>query len=196
MVLPYSSLGCASTFSLRSGSAWRRFRRRKPRVLFAAAAVLLMWGVQDMLSRRVTPRYLASLATSSWCPLRGYGASWSVRLLVTCMTKHFPGLNSICHVSSQRAGMSRSYSRMAWPSGDLMVRYRRQLSAKSHALDLMSSGRSLINMRNKTGLTNTVPWGTPDSTSMKADYSPPTTTHCLRPARKHWIQLATWSLTP
>ena len=59
-----------------------------------------------------------------------------------------------------------------------MLWYRQQSSAKNRAVYLMSSGRSLINMRNKTG-PNTVPWGTPDSISVKADFSPSTMSRCL-----------------
>ena len=47
-----------------------KFLLRKPKILFAFVVMLLMWGSQDILLDKVTPRYLAVCTDSSVCPLR------------------------------------------------------------------------------------------------------------------------------
>ena len=53
--------------------------------------------------------------------------------------------------------------------------YRRQSSAKRHALDLTQDWRLLIHTRNSSG-SMTVPWGTPDVTGAAENVVPSRTT--------------------
>ena len=62
--------------------------------------MLQMWVFQVRLLEIVTPKYLASLTSSRICPFKEYLFSIDVIDLVMDMELHFPGWNSIPHVSS------------------------------------------------------------------------------------------------
>ena len=56
-----------------------------------------------------------------------------------------------------------------------MFLYKTQLSAKRRTDDLILSGRSLINIKKRTG-PKTDPWGTPDKTGTRSEAWPSNTT--------------------
>ena len=71
-----------------------------------------------------------------------------------------------------------------------MGRYTTQSSAKRLTLEFSPTGKSLMYMRKSRG-PNTLPWGTPDSTSAGLEGEPWITTDCCLPFRNEDIQL--WS---
>ena len=115
----------------------------------------------------VTSMYFALSVHHSMWPSIVYSESATFRLLAMRMTSHLSGLNFI-YQSSHCCRLSRS-SWSALASAEKFIHlYRRQSSAKRHALDLTQDGRSLIYTRNSSG-PRTVPWGTPYITGAAED---------------------------
>ena len=89
-----------------------RFLRRNPSNLLAFPVMLHMWVFQVRLLKIVTPKYLAFLTSSRICPFEEYLFSIGVLGLVMDMELHFPGWNSIPHVSSYSSRWCRSCCNM------------------------------------------------------------------------------------
>ena len=92
-------------------------------------------------------------------------------------TLHFSGWNFMNHFYSHSACLSRSCWRFAASGSDDIVTYAMVSSANSRTVDWIPSGMSFIKNKNKLS-PRTDHWGTPDSTGMEVDVSPPTTTDC------------------
>ena len=103
-----------------------RFLRRNPSNLLALPVMLHMWVFHVRFLESVTPKYLASL-TSSWilvCPFTKYMFTIGVLGdLVMNMELHFPGWNSIPHVSSHSSRWCRSCCNMSRSCCECMVLY-------------------------------------------------------------------------
>ena len=155
-----------------------RLRCRKPRVLLALDLTLPMWSSHFRWLLIVTPRYLLLLTASSVWPCRVYWWLMVFLLLVTWITVHFCGWNSICHSRSHLASDDRSFCSAAESSLLLMCLYIKASSAKSLTSDEVYSGRSLMNVRNRRGPI-TVPCGTPDMTSAHEEVYPSSVTLCV-----------------
>ena len=96
--------------------------------------------------------------------------------LVMRRTVYVFGWNSIPHCfHSPEASFTSSCWSSCWSSADLISRYRIQSSAKSISLELVSSGRSLLNIKNNTG-PKTEPCGTQLTTGTFSDDWPSTRT--------------------
>ena len=117
----------------------------------------------------VTPKYLASLTSSRICvcPFKEYLFSIGVLDLVMDMELHFPGWNSIPHVSSH----SSRCCNMSWSCCVCMVLYRIQSSANDLVFEATDSGRSFRKMRKSSG-PSTDPCGTPLTTGSWLEISP------------------------
>ena len=104
-----------------------RFLRRNHSNLLTFPMMLQMWVFQVRLLEIVTPKYLASLTSSRICPLKEYLFSIDVIDLVMDMELHFPGWNSIPHVSSHSSRWCRSCCNMSRSCCVYMVLYRIQI---------------------------------------------------------------------
>ena len=135
-------------------------------VLEALAAVLSTCSIHERSSLMLTPKYLALSAASRTYPCSVYtGFLYCLLFVHMWMTWEFWGLNLICHLSSHSAGESKSCCRRAASLSFLICLHSSVSSANNLVSLALQTGRSLMNARNNSG-PSTVPWGTPDTTSV------------------------------
>ena len=103
-------------------------------------------------------------------------------------TLHFSGWKLIFQRCSYSANLFRSSCKLILSISVFIVRYTIVSSANSLVFDLIFSGMSLMKYKSKLG-PKTDPCGTPESTCMKLDDSPSTTTAWFRSSRKLWIHV-------
>ena len=109
------------------------------------------------------------------------------RDLVTRITWHFPGLNSIFQFTSQSCRMSRSSGSCRESARLLMAKYAAVSSAKSLTWLLTFSGRSFMYAKKRI-CPRTDPWGTPDVTGTSSEQSPSRTAVCDLPLRNDLVK--------
>ena len=108
--------------------------------------------------------------------------------LGTLSTLHFCVWNSMPHLDSHSAKLSRSYCRTAKSLWSYIGLYTMQSSANKRVLEMISFGRSSTNSRNIKG-PSTEPCGTPLTTDTLSEEHPSTTTLWVLPRMKeviHW----------
>ena len=102
-----------------------------------------------------------------------------IRFLVSCIILHLTGWNVIPHFLAQEPNRSISLWSFIVSSSSLISRQQTQSSAKSLISDSISDEMSFMYRENNKG-PRTVPWGTPDKTGAQSDFTPFTTTRCLK----------------
>ena len=146
-------------------------------MLFDFFAIRSLWFFHDSFDCRSMPRYLV-VSVSQKCVLLTDMDIWEgrvVTLRVLPRVLHFCGWNSMPHLSSHSANLTRSSCNASWSARSLIVRLTIHSSANSLVLDPMLSGRSLMNKRNSNEQ-STEPWGIPLITDTHSDSEPSTTT--------------------
>ena len=112
------------------------------------------------------------------------------------ITLHLEALKSICQIFSHSPNAARSCCNGSLSCWLVIGQKRSVSSANIRAFELLvTSGRSLIYARNKSG-PRTVPWGTPDRTSALDEWQLSRSTCCFRSPRKELILLLVFPLTP
>ena len=95
------------------------------------------------------------------------------------MIVHFAGWKLICHLFSHSSSADMSFWRSFESVWFLTCLYSKLSSANKDNVEIeTNSGRSLMYTRNNSG-PNTVPYGTPESTSSFTDSHPSTSTCCV-----------------
>ena len=108
--------------------------------------------------------------------------------LDTLTTLHFGGWNSMPHLDSHSAKASRSCCRTEQSLWSYIGLYTMQSSANKRVLEMILSGRSLINSRNSKG-PGTEPSGIPLTTGTLSEKHPSTVTLWVMSRRNeviHW----------
>ena len=154
------------------------FRLRNSSVLDALVAVLFTCGVHERSSLSVTPRYLAPSTDSSGCLCNLYvGCLRNLLIVQIWITWHFSGCKCICHILSHSCKASRSFWSSVESASKLISLYKSPSSANNRVFDVVTSGKSLMNARKRSG-PRTVPCGTPKRTSACDDRTPSRRTCC------------------
>ena len=156
-----------------------KFLLRNPRVLLALVQTLLTCVFHLKSLVIVTPRYLMLSTFSRSVPSKVYEAwMFLIHFLVSCIILHLTGWNLIPYFLSQEPNRSISLWSFIVSSSSLISRWQTQSSTKSHISDSISDEMSFMYREDNKG-PRTVPWGTPDKTGDRSDFTPFTTTRFL-----------------
>ena len=108
-----------------------------------------MWEFQDRPLDMSTPKYLALVTTSRTWPCNLYGKCTDFLEVVILTSWYFEGLNSMSHLDFHTISLSKSSCKALLSSVPPTVRHTAVSSAKRCTLEVSSSDRSLMYMRNR-----------------------------------------------